>query len=327
MPWSMALRRSLVRYSALALALGLFALALVSFERPWYRPEPPVLQETPTTNAALAEAESRFPLRPGQAKEITWSLGEGRPTLWAIAYLHGFSASRREISPTLERLSEILRANVFWTRFTGHGMSGREIGDLTADDFFRDGEEALRVLEAIGEKRLIVGTSTGAAVATALALWHPERVNGIVLISPNFAPARRSAWLLGGPLGPFLGRFAVGVERTWTPRSEEQRLYWNTTYRTRGLTAMMDMINAVARMPLERMRVPCLVLQTPRDQVVSNEKAREVLARIPKGVCEFKMIEAEDHVLAGAITSPSTTETVMAEILAFLRRVPDAPAE
>src|SRR5262245_48174903 len=79
---------------------------------------------TPDLDRYLRETEARHPdIKPDQAKTILWNDPEAhRRTLLALVYLHGFSASRRDISPVVETLAGTLHANAFLTRLAAHGL-------------------------------------------------------------------------------------------------------------------------------------------------------------------------------------------------------------
>jgi len=293
---------------------------VISFYRPWYRPPQPKVALSDNWQEEMDRAEKTVPfLRPGQQKEVNWFALSGQPTEWALGYLHGLSASRHEITPTVEKLSAILRANVFWARMSGHGTRGEDFRKVTADDWLRDGEEAVQILNKIGQRRVLIATSTGATVAMAEALWHPQDLQALILISPNFGPRQPQTILLGGPLGPTFGHLILGPEHSWVPKSPEQEQWWYTHYAVEGLTAMMDLVHAVERMPIQNLKTPCLIFFTPTDNVINLDQARRQISRT--SACQIKMITAEDHVLAGAIMSPSSTDLVMSEILAFLRTI------
>ena len=87
-----------------------------------YEPATPVIPAD--IESYLAESEQRAgagaPLIPGTEKRIRWSAGR-EPTDYAIVYLHGFSATRQELAPMLDRLADALGANLFETRLAGHG--------------------------------------------------------------------------------------------------------------------------------------------------------------------------------------------------------------
>jgi 3-oxoadipate enol-lactonase len=107
----------------------------------------------------------------------------------AVVLLHGLTATRRYVvmgSRALERSGH--RVVAYDAR--GHGRStpapdrGSYGYELLADDL-----EA--VLDGLGLARAILaGASMGAHTAVRLAMTRPERVAGLVLITPSFDPSR-----------------------------------------------------------------------------------------------------------------------------------------
>ena len=80
---------------------------------------------------------------PGTEKAINWAATPGERTELAVIYIHGFSASRREISPVPEAIAAALEANYFGTRLAGHGRSGgavpgEALGDVSVEDWTLD---------------------------------------------------------------------------------------------------------------------------------------------------------------------------------------------
>ena len=72
----------------------------------------------------------------------------------------------------------------------GHGGTGRPAQGYTPADFAAD---AVALLDALGmERAIVVGHSMGSQIALRLALDHPGRVHGLVLIG-GFAALRRNA--------------------------------------------------------------------------------------------------------------------------------------
>jgi len=111
--------------------------------------------------------------------------GQGAP----IVLLHGLSATRRNVVQGSRHLIKRgYRLIAYDAR--GHGSSSPapsyEYADLIAD------LEA--VLAQLGlERAALVGSSMGAATATAFALDHPERVPALVEITPAYAGSGRTS--------------------------------------------------------------------------------------------------------------------------------------
>ena len=125
----------------------------------------------------LARSEARFAdLRPGVEKTIIWADSSKAKTPIALVYLHGFSATRQETRPLCDTLAARLGANLFYTRLRGHGRSDDAMAEASANDWLNDSYEALAIGRRLGERVVLVGTSTGATPAAWLAT--PPAVRG-----------------------------------------------------------------------------------------------------------------------------------------------------
>ncbi len=268
-------------------------------------------------------AAERFGLVPGTEKRITWQDAPGVPTDYAVVYIHGFSASRQEIAPVPRLVAEALGANLFETRLTGHGRLADPLTDTAAEAWLEDGVEALAIGAAIGERLVVIGTSTGATIALALARHELfANIDTRVLLSPNHGPSDpASAWLTR-PFGPVLARAMVGEYREWQALNERQEEFWSTRYPTRAVVEMMRVVDlANARTPAAT--VPAaLLIYSPEDRVVSVDKLKAAFASLPAGrKAEFASTETDDpgrHVLAGDILSPSSTQPTVERIRRFV---------
>jgi len=273
----------------------------------------------------LAAAESRFPdIVPGAEKTIVWAHADRRRTSLAVVYLHGYTATRQEVAPLCDRLAAALGANLFYTRLTGHGRAPAALGEASAEDWLRDAAEALAIGRALGERVVVVGTSTGGT----LALWLAQRpeaadIAAQILVSPNLGPRDERSTLLAGPWGYQLQRLLIGEEYRWQPANERQAKYWTWKYPARALVPMMALVRSVRDSPLEDIRVPTLVIHSPKDSVVSPARIEAAYARLGAPVKRLVKVEdSEDrahHVLAGDILAPAGTAALLAPMLAFLR--------
>ena len=69
---------------------------------------------------SIKMAEERFEnLRPNIEKKILWAQKPSFKTKISLVFIHGFSASRAELSPVIERVAKELKANIFFTRLSG----------------------------------------------------------------------------------------------------------------------------------------------------------------------------------------------------------------
>ena len=164
--------------------------------------------------AWIAREETGAPaIVPGAEKEIVWAYAESRArTPVAIVYVHGFSATKQEVRPLPDLVAKALGANIYYARLTGHGENGDMLARATVNDWVNDLAEALAVGQAIGEKVIVMATSTGASIAT-WAAGQPDlaaQMDGLVFISPNYQLQADGSFLLTQPWAEQLANMIVG---------------------------------------------------------------------------------------------------------------------
>ena len=291
-------------------------------------PDSPALPDNLEQYLAKREAvaAAAYPLISGTEKRIRWHDGVAR-TEFAIVNLHGFSGSRQGIAPLVDRLADDLGANVFETRLAGHGRSEGAMQGIKAEDWLADGAEALAIGRRLGQRLIIIGTSTGATLAIAMTQSPAfADVDTLVLISPNFAPADpKSSWITR-PGGPLFLRAAVGETRSWQPHNEQQGRYWSTSYPSAIVVEVMRLVDrAHSMLPLD-IEASVLTLLSPDDQVVSPQATLAAMQQINatrKEIVEVLDVgDPSQHVLAGDILSPDDTDEVLARIVEFIRESP-----
>ena len=247
----------------LTLALGsvvaLGPRARVASEAPPFEPA----FSTGEVQEYLARQEARFgDVTPGVAKSVVWAGEPGTRTPLALVYLHGFSATNMEIRPLPEHLAERLGANLFRTRLTGHGRPGEALASASAEDWLRDVAEAMAVAAALGDRVVLLGTSTGGTLALWAATrpqWQ-EQIQAVVVISPNLGPRDTRSAMLLWPWGGSLAQAVVGPERSWEPRNPDQARFWTTRYPTEALLPMMALVDMVSGVSSAELGAPVLNL-------------------------------------------------------------------
>jgi len=126
-------------------------------------------------------SDSPVPLR--AARDGVGLSGEASGDGPAVLLLHGLTATRRYVvhgSRTLERGG--VRVLAYDAR--GHGESD-PASDPAAYGYAELAADAVAVLDVAGaERAVLMGQSMGAATAAAAALAAPERVAGLVLVTP-----------------------------------------------------------------------------------------------------------------------------------------------
>jgi len=261
---------------------------------------------------------------PNTEKTIIWAHPiKQDKTDFAIVYIHGFSASRQEVAPLCDLIGKHLDANIFYTRLTGHGRNGASMKSITVNSMLNDAFEALRIGQAIGNKVVLVGSSTGGSLATWLASLNLKpKVFAMILLSPNFGPKRPESELLLYPWGNIMLKIVEGDTYRFKPRNPAQQRYWTTQYPSQALLAMMGIVEVARLSTLRKITVPVFVMYDDQDAVVDVAKTKKYVARFTSPnnqVVAFSGTgDPQHHILAGDILSPHTTSQLAKQIVNFI---------
>ena len=289
-------------------------------------------------------------ITPGTQARIVWAGQAGATTPLSILYLHGFSATSEEIRPVPDNVATALDANLVFARLRGHGRDGAALARARAGDWIDDTAEALAVARAVGDRVLILSTSTGGTLSV-IAATEPDMardVLGLAMVSPNFALVNPAAALLEFPLARHWVPWLVGAERSF----EDHATYWTTRYpSSAGVTLGTLMAEANAR-DYSGADLPALFLFSDADRVVSAAATRtfaqgwrgpvtlvpldlpedgaDPLAQGWRGPVTLVPLDLPEagadpfaHVIAGDILSPAMTERVTDEIVTWARGLQD----
>jgi len=251
--------------------------------------------------------------------------GDSRQPTWVVVALHGFSASRQETAPLAETVARQLGAALIEARLTGHGQVEAAMDGVLAEHWLDDARRVLSEAATIGDKTIVIGTSTGATLAAAvLDQEFANRIDTLVMISPNFAPRDPKAQWLTRPAGPLLARMLVGDTRCWKAHNALQEKFWSTCYPTAATVEMMRLVDRANRVLPADIPQRLLMFYSSDDQVISPDAALEVVSATGSPMKD--VIEIRDpgdpshHVLAGDILSPAQTQHIADAIVGFIER-------
>ncbi|MDJ0821055.1 MAG: alpha/beta fold hydrolase [Paracoccaceae bacterium] len=276
-------------------------------------------------DAYFAAQESQFSdITPGVEKQVLWQGATGEKTDWAVLYIHGFSATLQEVRPLPDIVANDLGANLVFTRLAGHGRSGAAMTEATVEAWMTDMAEALAVARAVGDKVLVMATSTGGTLATLAA--HEEmsaQVAGMVLVAPNFQIKDSGAPFLTWPGARWWGPWVAGKERGFEPRTEEIAKFWTSRYPFEAVLPMAAAVKAAQALPHEDVTIPALFVFDDLDEVVNHAKTREIAARWG-AKADLNVVDTlpdddpSRHVIAGDLVSPGMTEGIAARTLEWV---------
>lgn len=314
------------------LILGIIAAFYFAGPRPAELILEPDLPELPQTLAQwdeyLAQRESQFKLREDNQARIIWA-DSLRKTDYVFLYIHGFSASQGEGAPAHENLARAFGANLLLARLAGHGYRENQLDDFGAQSAWRDAKEFLSIATKLGEKVIVMSTSTGCSYALNLALEFPEAVHALINLSPNIRVKDPTAKLLNDPWGEEIAEIVLGEKRKVLSDSLGHQKYWDTLYTVRALVEMQHLLEStLTEERFAQIHQPCLNLcyykneeeQDPVVSVAAMVWMHEHLGTADKEKRFVRLADVGNHVLASPIKSKDVAGTENA-IEAFIREV------
>lgn len=280
----------------------------------------------------VREQEAAFPVKPDNEGIILWGDSVGQPTTFVLLYLHGFSASRYEGYPVTHDFVREFKVNAYLPRLADHGLQKNEpLLDMTPAHLYHSAQEALVIAHKLGQKVVIMGTSTGCTLALMLAADYPQLVDGLILYSPNIKIKNPLAPLLSGPWGLQItraihgGKYAVSDD----PADSEDCKYWYCRYRVEAQVYLQQLLDMrMNRREFEKVRQPVFLGYyykdaDHQDQTVEVKAALKMFDELGTPENEKMKVafpEAGAHVIACELTSKAVTE-VRQQTFEFARKI------
>lgn len=218
----------------------------------------------------IARKESAHKLKPDNEARIIWANDSTKAkTEYSIVYLHGFTASQAEGEPAHRNIAKKFRCNLFLPRLAEHGIDTTEpMQRLTVENYWQSVKEALAIGKEIGNRVILIGTSTGGTLALKLAAEYKD-VHALVLLSPNIEINDPNAWILNNPWGLQLARIILGSDYI---ESKDQRpiykQYWTSKYRIEAAVALQELLEStMTEETFRKITQPLLMLYYYKDEI------------------------------------------------------------
>ena len=312
-------------------------LVIVYFLGP--KPAAPIynnnLIQVPAEPAALEDyissKEAAHKVKPDNEARIVWANDSTRAkTPYVIVYLHGFSASQEEGNPVHRNIARQFGCNLYLARLSEHGIDTTDaLMNMTATSLWESAKEAYAIGKQLGEKVILMGTSTGGTVALELASNFDD-VAGLVLYSPNIAINNPSAFLTNNPWGLQIARMVIGgKENVLKDRTDTYKKYWNHQYRLEAIVELQELLETtMIPSHFNKIKCPLLTLyyfkdEKNQDPVVKVSAMKEMFEAVGTPATLKRMIPipgAGNHVLASPIQSNDIV-SVEKETTLFLEQI------
>ena len=310
----MGVSRRLIKITfPILLLIGIYFLGSEP-DRPAYKN---VMPDVPTAPADLekyvADREAMHKIKPNNEARIVWNDSTKQKTPYAVVYVHGFSASQMEGDPVHRRFAKEFGSNLYLSRLADHGVDTTEtLLEFTADRAWESAKEALAIGKELGDKVILLSTSTGGTLALMLAAQYPEDVFALINLSPNIAINDGAAFILNDPWGLRIARMVKGGKYNITDANEEHARFWNKKYRLESLTQLEELVEtSMTKELFSKVKQPSLTLyyykneqeQDPQVKVSAMLEMNEQLGTPADLKVAKAMPNAGAHVLGSSLTS------------------------
>ena len=238
---------------------------------------PAVPAAGPALEAYIKHKEAAHRLKPDNEARIVWQDSGFQKTPYSVVYLHGFSASQEEGNPVHRNFAARYGCNLYLSRLDGHGIDTSDpLLHMTAAGLWKDAEEALSIGKALGDKVILMTTSTGGTLALKLAAAYPNDVYALINMSPNIAINDNLAFLANNPWGLQLARtVSKGDFRRSDDKNPETAKYWYNDYRLEAVVQLQNLLeSSMVPATFKKVHQPVLNLYYYKDELHQDKTVR-----------------------------------------------------
>jgi len=245
-----------------------FVILLITYFTGPIPKEPVYDRELPEITANLsnldlyvAANEAKQPTREDNEAHIEWYGPSKQKTDYSIVYLHGFAGSYRDGFPVNSNIAKRLKANIYYARWAGHGLKPQaSLKDFDGANAWASAREALAIGKKLGEKVIIMSTSTGGTLGFKLAAEFPEEVYALINMGPNLEDDQPGTFVLNSPWGYEIAKIiSFGNNRKIEHEQAIATQYWDTIYPSRALVDLQVLVETTM-VPETFAKVKCPVL-------------------------------------------------------------------
>ena len=256
-------------------------------------------------------------IKPDNASQLIFHDSVPQKTAYSVLYLHGFSASRAEGNPVHLNIAKALKANLYLPRLSDHGLIEEEpMLHFTAQRYLDSAKEALAVAKKIGEKVIVVSSSSGGTLS--LILGNDPQIAALLLFGPNVEIYNPDAKLLTLPWGLYIVRAVLASKYHIMDKITEQKLnYWTTRYRLECTLHLQKLMETGMRPEIFRRITSAVFMgyyykhEEEKDEVVSIPamlKMFDELGTPNNKKQKMAFPDAGDHVIGSYLTTSNYSQ-------------------
>lgn len=317
--------------------LGIIALVVLLFLMGPKVEAPNVDKPAPAINIALedlpkwvAQKEAAFPnIKEGNESRIVFADSIPKKTPYSIVYLHGFSGSIADGDPVHTQIADSLGFNIYLPRLFDHGLETQEgLANYTGEKSLDSAREALEIGKILGEKVILMGTSTGCTLALNLAT--DPSVAALVMYAPNIRINHPLDFVATLPWGlQIIRQVEGGLYHKVGNLFPEKEKFWTMQYRLEAPVHMQKLLETtMVETTFNKVKVPVFSgfyykNQEEQDPTVSVAKMQEMFQQLGTKENLKKEVafpNARAHEIGSALVSKDY-ESVRTATLDFLNQV------
>jgi esterase/lipase len=234
------------KFLIVVVALAILVVMGPKTEKPGIDGHVPVISQTvdlQLLKQEIDQKESITPfIKPNNASRIIFADSIPQKTDWCLLYIHGFSASPQEGYPVNEDFAKRYHMNAYIPRLHEHGLeTGQNLLNMTPDKLIQSAKDALQIARQMGEKVILMSTSTGGTLSLILAADNPE-IAGLILYAPNIEMKEDMTKILTYPWGLQIGKMVSGEMITYPDDPEMVKKYWQSSYRVEAVAYLQSLV-------------------------------------------------------------------------------------
>lgn len=313
----------------LSVLFGLFVLGPEVEAPDLELPQPEISLSLSELKDWIDTQESAFDnIKPDNASQLEFYDSIPQKTAYSILYLHGFSASTEEGDPVHRNIARALKANLYLPRLSDHGLIEQEpMLNFTGQKYLDSALEALAIAKKIGEKVIVISSSTGGTLS--LILGNDPQIAALLLFGPNVEIYDPKSKLLTLPWGLQIAEWVLGSKyHNMNKITEEKKNYWTIRYRLESTVELQKLVETGMRPEVfQRITAPVFM-----GYYYKNEEEQDKVVSIPAMLRMFDQLgtpedkkqkvafpEAGDHVIISHLSTPNHQQAELAA-LAFLQK-------
>jgi len=233
----------------------------------------------------------------------------------AVLLLHGWSATPYEV----RRLGKYLNESgytVYGPMLSGHGTKPADLENVKYTDWIEDARRAYKKLKRGHKKVFVGGTSMGGTLALCVAKEF-EDIGGLILMAtPYKIKMERTGSLVVSIMSLFKKYKKKFYPPTFGSRKTITRIISYQTYPIKNVLEVDKLINH-SRKDLDKIKQPCLIMQSSTDHIVTKNSMRKIYQQIGSEIKKKKYIKKSYHTFISDIKN----EHVFEDILDFIKSI------